>query len=321
MNFAINNVSVMLGLCSVAGLAAPCMVEARQCGSDKSVALAAMSSEPKTGDIVETAIGAGSFKTLVAAVQAAGLVGALQGEGPFTVFAPTDAAFAKLPAGTIDSLLKPENREKLKSILLYHVAPGRIAASDVLASGGAATLNGQRLDFAMRGSSVQIDLANVVKTDIECTNGIIHVIDAVILPSSDDIVMTAEKAGSFSTLLAAATKAGLVEALKSKGPITVFAPTDDAFSQLPAGTVESLLKPENKDKLAAILKYHVVSGRVLAADAVKAGRATTLQGSPVTIDIRNGRLAVNGASVIASDIDASNGVVHVIDRVILPPTK
>lgn len=282
------------------------------------VALGAMSSEVVASDIVDTAIAAGSFKTLVAAVQAAGLVDALKSDGPFTVFAPTDAAFAKLPAGTVETLLKPENRKQLTSILLYHVVPGKVESGDVLRRGGATTLNGQRIAFSKRGSAVMIGSASLATADISCSNGVIHVIDTVILPASDDIVQTADKVGSFSTLLAAAKAAGLVDALKGEGPITVFAPTDEAFSKLPAGTVESLLKPENKDMLAAVLKYHVVAGRIFAADAVKAGSAVTLNGQRLTIDIRNGRVFVDGAAVVASDVDASNGVIHVIDTVMLP---
>ncbi len=122
----------------------------------------------------------------------------------------------------------------------------------------------------------------------------------------------------FNTLLAAAKAAGLVGVLTGSEPVTVFAPTDEAFAKLPAGTVESLLKPENKDQLAAILAYHVVPGRVYAKDALSAGRARTAQGSEVVIDMINGKLKIDSANVIANDIDASNGVVHIIDSVILP---
>lgn len=134
-----------------------------------------------------------------------------------------------------------------------------------------------------------------------------------------DIVETAAEAGSFQTLLAAAEAAGLVDALKADGPITVFAPTDEAFAKLPGGTVDSLLEPENRELLAEILKYHVVPGRVYAVDAIKAGRAETLQGGELIIDLRNGRVSVDNATLSRTDIDASNGVIHVIDRVILPP--
>ena len=137
-----------------------------------------------------------------------------------------------------------------------------------------------------------------------------------------DIVDTAAAAGSFNTLVAAVKAAGLVDTLKSDGPFTVFAPTDEAFAKLPAGTVENLLKPENKAQLAAILTYHVVSGKVEAKDVVKLTSATTVQGSDVTIMIKDGGVVLNGNSnVVTTDIGTSNGVIHVIDTVIMPPAS
>ena len=133
-------------------------------------------------DIVDTAVAAGSFKTLVAAIKAAGLVETLKGKGPFTVFAPTDEAFAKLPAGTLDDLLKPENKEKLKGILTYHVVAGKVMAKDVVKMKEAKTVNGKMLTVTVKDGKVMVDNANVAKTDIACTNGVIHVIDAVVLP-------------------------------------------------------------------------------------------------------------------------------------------
>jgi uncharacterized surface protein with fasciclin (FAS1) repeats len=133
-------------------------------------------------DIVDTAVEAGSFKTLVAAIQAAGLVETLKGKGPFTVFAPTDEAFAKLPAGTLDNLLKPENKGKLKAILTYHVVPGKVMAKDVVNLKEAKTVNGQMLTITVKDGKVMVDKANVVKTDVAAGNGVIHVIDAVVLP-------------------------------------------------------------------------------------------------------------------------------------------
>jgi uncharacterized surface protein with fasciclin (FAS1) repeats len=134
------------------------------------------------GDIVETAVGAGSFKTLVAAVKAAGLVDVLKGPGPYTVFAPTDAAFAKIHRGTLNALLRPENREKLTRILTYHVVPGKLKAEDVVALSGAKTVEGGRVRFASSDGKVQINDSQIVKTDIDATNGVIHVIDAVLMP-------------------------------------------------------------------------------------------------------------------------------------------
>ena len=133
-------------------------------------------------DIVDTAVAAGSFNTLVAAVQAAGLVDALKGDGPLTVFAPTDAAFAALPEGTVENLLKPENKEQLQGILLYHVVSGKIMAADIGSGASPATLQGASIDVVGSSSGVTVNGANVVTADIETSNGVIHVIDAVILP-------------------------------------------------------------------------------------------------------------------------------------------
>lgn len=269
-------------------------------------------------DIVDTAVGAGSFKTLVAAVQAAGLVEILKGKGPFTVFAPTDEAFAKLPKGTVVTLLKPENKAKLQAILTYHVVSGKVMAADVVKLTGATSVQGQRIDIAVRDGKVSVDGANVVKTDIACSNGVIHVIDSVILPADKDIIDTAVSNETFSTLVAAVKAAGLVDPLKGEGPFTVFAPTNEAFAKLPEGTVANLLKPENKDKLIAVLTYHVVPGKVMASDVVKVSDAKTVNGKSVAIKVSDGTVMVDGAKVIATDIETSNGVIHVIDSVILP---
>ncbi len=137
--------------------------------------------------------------------------------------------------------------------------------------------------------------------------------------STKDIVDTAAGAGQFGTLLAAAQAADLVDTLKSPGPLTVFAPTDAAFAALPAGTVDNLLKPENKDQLVKVLTYHVVAGEVMAADVVKLSSATTVEGADVAIDASSGKVMINDAQVVQADVDASNGVIHVIDKVLLPP--
>jgi uncharacterized surface protein with fasciclin (FAS1) repeats len=133
-----------------------------------------------------------------------------------------------------------------------------------------------------------------------------------------DIVDTAVAAGQFKTLAAALQAAGLVETLKGAGPFTVFAPTDEAFAKLPAGTVESLLKPENKAKLTAILTYHVVAGKVMAADVVKVKEAKTVQGGSVKVTVDGGKVMIDNANVVKTDIAASNGVIHVIDSVVMP---
>ncbi|HSM31289.1 MAG TPA: fasciclin domain-containing protein [Woeseiaceae bacterium] len=142
----------------------------------------AMDDQP---DIVETAVSAGSFNTLAAALEAANLIETLQGDGPFTVFAPTDEAFAKLPAGTVESLLEPGNRDQLVAILTYHVVPGELMAADVIAAGEAKTVQGGTVEFSVTDAGAMIQNANIVQTDIAASNGVIHVIDTVIMPEKN----------------------------------------------------------------------------------------------------------------------------------------
>lgn len=279
-------------------------------------------------DIVDIAASNKDFSTLVAAVKAAGLVEALKGDGPFTVFAPTNAAFEKLEKekpGTIAALLKPENKGLLTQVLTYHVVPGKVMASDVtkLKSGTTVkTLNGQSITVTI-SEGVKVDNAKVIATDIVGKNGVIHVIDTVIMPSTSSIVDIALADENFSTLVAAVKSAGLVDALKGDGPFTVFAPTNAAFEKLEKekpGTIASLLKPENKQKLTEILTYHVVPGRVMAADAKALANGTkvaTLNGKEISVWNADG-VKINNARVIKADVQATNGVIHVIDTVILP---
>jgi transforming growth factor-beta-induced protein len=283
-------------------------------------------------DIVDVALADGRFTTLATALTEANLVETLKGEGPFTVFAPTDDAFNAL-GDTVTELLKPENKAQLTDILLYHVIAGKVMAADVVG------LNGQSAETALAGKSIDIkvDMGNVylnenvkvIITDIEASNGVIHVIDAVLLPPSDeamseemDIVDTAIADGRFTSLVAAVQAAELVETLKSEGPFTVFAPTDDAFNAL-GDTLTTLLLPENKAQLTDILLYHVVSGKVMAADVVGLdgqSAETALAGKSISIKIDSGNVILNDSvNVIITDIETSNGVIHVIDAVLLPP--
>ncbi len=268
-------------------------------------------------NIVETASAAGQFNTLLTAAKAAGLADTLA-TGNFTVFAPTDEAFAKVNPVIIEDLLKPENKAKLAAVLTYHVVPGSVRAADAYSLPFAKTVNGQRLELNIDDDSPNVGGASIVKTDIECSNGVIHIIDSVLLPAEDTIPAVASNAGTFQTLLAAVTEAGLAETLGSAGPFTVFAPTDDAFQKLPAGTVDELLQPANRQKLVNILKYHVVAGRVYDDQAVKAGNASTLLGQSVRVTVSEQGLAINDAKIVAKNMEASNGVIHAIDSVLLP---
>ena len=285
--------------------------------------LTAHSAAQNTADepnIVEVAAKAGKFNTLLAAAKAAGLAGTLSSKGPFTVFAPTDAAFSKLPKGTVESLLKPENKAQLASILTYHVVAGKVLAAKVVGMKSANTVQGSALPITVEGGKVTVAGANVIATDVMASNGVIHVIDAVMLPPAPNLVEVASKAGSFKTLLAAAKAAGLADTLANGGPFTIFAPTDEAFAKLPEGTVASLLKPENKGKLQAILKHHVVSGKVMSGTAVKLSEAPTLNGTKLTLkfDAKAKKLHVGAGTVVSADVEAGNGVIHVVDSVLLP---
>ncbi len=275
--------------------------------------------EPESQTIVDIAVADGRFQTLVAALQAADLVGALSGEGPFTVFAPTDDAFAKLPDGTVEALL--EDIPALTDILLYHVVSGAVLAEDVVMLDSAETLLGESVAIRVEGGMVYVNDAQVVITDIVADNGVIHVIDSVLLPPQEEVSNTivdiAVADGRFTTLVTALQEAELVETLSGEGPFTVFAPTDDAFGKLPEGTLESLLA--DIPALTDILLYHVVGGSVLAEDVVALDFAETLLGKDVEIRVIDGMVYLNDAQVIITDILADNGVIHVIDSVLLPP--
>ncbi len=273
--------------------------------------------------LVDVASTNGSFKTLTAALKAAGLVDTLKGNGPFTVFAPTDAAFAKLPKGTVETLLKPENKAQLVKILTYHVVPGEVL-STTLKSGNVKTVEGATVDVSIQKSGVTINKSKVTAVDVKASNGVIHVIDTVLMPpvesATNTLVDVASANGSFKTLTAALKAAGLVDTLKGNGPFTVFAPTDAAFAKLPKGTVETLLKPENKAQLVKILTYHVVPGEVLST-TLKSGKVKTVEGDTVNVSVQKSGVTINKSKVTAVDVKASNGVIHVIDTVLLPSAR
>jgi len=268
--------------------------------------------------IVDIAMSDENFSTLVTALQAAGLVEALQGEGPFTVFAPTNEAFEALPEGALDALVA--DPEALTDVLLYHVAEGEAMAADVLELDGqkVETLLGQYLDITIDGDAVLVDNAQVIVPDVKASNGVIHVVDTVLLPENRTIVDIAVEDGRFTTLVAALEAAGLVEALQAEGPFTVFAPTDEAFAALPDGTVEGLLA--DIEALTDVLLYHVVDGKVMAVQVIELDgqEVETLSGEHVVVMIENEVVKINEAQVVIPDIEASNGVIHVIDAVLVP---
>jgi uncharacterized surface protein with fasciclin (FAS1) repeats len=270
-------------------------------------------------DIVQTAVAAGQFTTLASLLQKAGLVDTLATGGPFTVFAPTDAAFAKVPKATLDALAA--DPAKLKAVLLYHVVPGRVTAADVVKLTSAKTAEGRSVAIKVVNGSVFVDGAQVTTPDVEASNGVIHVIDSVLIPKEatpapKTIVQTAVGAGSFKTLTSLLKKAGLVSTLQGKGPFTVFAPTDAAFAKVPKATLAALGK--NKAMLRSVLLYHVVKGNVTAAKVVKLRSAKTLNGKAVPIRVSGRNVFVGGARVTTADVKASNGVIHVVNKVLIP---
>jgi len=336
-------------------------------------------------DIPTVATSTGVHTALVAALSQAGLVETLQGDGPFTVFAPTDAAFT---AAGIDlsELTTEAGLATLTDILLYHVVAGQVNAADVTDGLVATAENGDNLTFAVSNGTVTVNGANVTSADVATSNGVIHVIDAVLMPPagpvgeicynlnthmivagadeatcgafmylenytmngqeitgcynsithavsnvsqavcesymwtpSVDIAMTAGATGIHTSLVAALAKANLVATLQGDGPFTVFAPTDAAFTA--AGiNLDEFTTDAQIAALADILLFHVVSGQVNAADVTDGLVAAAVNGDNLTFVVANGTVTVNGATVTLADVPASNGVIHVIDAVLMPPT-
>ena len=336
-----------------------------------------MQTQDKT--IVEIAAGNPDFETLVTAVKAADLVETLNGAGNFTVFAPTDAAFDALPAGLLEALVMPKNKAVLQKILTYHVVGSKLGAKDVVAGikgkGGmlaATTVEGSDFTAMLKDGNVMIkdgqgNMATVLTTDIMASNGVIHVIDRVILPAGvepgallgnkmmnqpkgmktgmkDKAVPAAKKSGAsiaqlatktedLSTLTAALKAADLVSVFNSNGEFTVFAPTNAAFDKLPAGTLDNLLKPENKATLQNILQYHVIFAPLSAETLINKVKEkkgyyslNTFSGETLIGRLVDGKVKIfdengNSATVIKTDINANNGVIHLIDEVLLPRSK
>jgi uncharacterized surface protein with fasciclin (FAS1) repeats len=289
-------------------------------GSTASARPAASAGTAEDGTIVQTAVAAGQFTTLASLLQQTGLAETLSGAGPFTVFAPTDAAFAKVPPETLRALAA--DPAKLRQVLLYHVVSGAVPAAEVVKLTGAKTLNGAGVTIKVTDGTVKVDGATVTATDVMASNGIIHVIDTVLIPKAapaarpKNIVQTAVAAGQFKTLASLLKKAGLAGTLQGRGPFTVFAPTDAAFAKVPKATLAALGK--NRAQLRAVLLYHVVKGKVTAKQVVKLRSAKTLNGKSVPIRVHGRRVTVGGATVTSADVAASNGVVHVINKVLIP---
>ncbi len=257
--------------------------------------------------VVDAAVADGRFTTLVGALQSTGLDAVLSGPGPFTVFAPTDAAFALLPAGALAAV-------DLEDVLTYHVVSARLTAADVLGASSATTVLGSDVSIAVDGSTVVLDgRVQVTQTDIETDNGIIHVLDAVLVPGTfpGTVVDVLAASPRFSTLVGAVGTAGLGGTLAG-GTFTVFAPPNSAF----AGVDLSGLTPM---QLGDVLTYHAVAGAVDAATVVTLSTATTVEGSDIAIDTTSGVVLNGSTNVTFTDIVTDGGIVHVIDEVLSIP--
>lgn len=293
------------------------------------LALAACSSSsdsstapPATATTIFSTLTSEGLNTLQAALVAAGLDDDLAGAGPFTLLAPSDAAFDALPPGTLDALLLPENQATLIDILTYHVIVGEATSDVVVTLDSSSTLQGASVLIDQVGDALFINDAQVTKTDVDATNGVIHVIDKVILPPQN--IVDTLVANGFDTLAAAVGAAGLVDTLSGATTtenFTVLAPTDAAFAALPAGVLDDLLLDENKDALIDILTYHVVSGDVVASAALAAESPKALNAVTLLFAASEAGAAVNGVSISAVNIPCTNGVIHVIDAVLLPPSE
>jgi transforming growth factor-beta-induced protein len=267
-------------------------------------------------DVVEKAVLTSQTQTLAAAVGASGLAATLQGDGPFTVFAPINEAFAALGTDKIDVLLAPENQALLQKILTYHVIADDVRAADLVDGGTATTVEGTDLTFDLSGATPMVNGANIIATDIETENGVIHLIDGV-LTENADIVDVATLNG-FETLVALVEQQELTDVLRGDNEgagYTVFAPTEDAFaalSSVPSG-----------EALTAVLLYHVVGATVGSGDLSDGQVVTTAEGSAFTVNIDGAAVSITDGSgatvnVVLTDVAAANGVIHVVDAVLLP---
>ena len=292
---------------------------------------------PPPANIVDLALSVPDLSTLVTALKAGSddaldLIGALSGEGPFTVFAPTNAAFAALPPQEFRRLLDPANIRDLQALLTFHVATGRVLSGDLTDQQKIFMLDGKPVKVTLRPGQVFIDRALVVNPDNEASNGVVHIIDEVLVlppspppppPGPMNIVQLAQSVPTLSTLVTAVVEAQLADTLSNEGPFTVFAPNNQAFNQLPSGELQRLLRPENIGELQSVLTLHVVAGRIFSDELKDGQKVTTLNGEELSFIVRNGIVLVFSggtvsSQVVAADNVATNGVVHIVTKVLLP---
>jgi len=283
--------------------------------------------QPATGnDIMDIAKATPVLSTLVTAVETAGLSDALRGDGPLTVFAPTNAAFENLPDGVLDDLLA--NPDILEQVLLYHVVAGKVMSADVTTGSVPTLLSGSSIEVVVDGNTITLNgLSTVIGADTEASNGVIHLIDEVLIPATielpkDNIVEIAQATPELSSLVTILTKfPDLVTALSSDGTYTVFAPTNDAFAALLTAIGQSSVDDVPESVLRTILEYHVISTAVVMSGDLSDGQtAEALSGEQITVKIDGNGVFISDAKVIIPDVEASNGVVHVMEDVMVPPS-
>ena len=283
------------------------------------IATFALTAPTALQDIPTVAANTGIHDSLVSALTKADLVTNLQSEGPFTVFAPTDQAFAD--AGIdLDAYTTADEIGVLTDILLYHVYAGAVNAADVTDGLTVTMLNQDDVTFSVNEGTVKVGDATVTTADVQATNGVIHVVDKVLIPPTDlvDIAAVATSTGAHDSLVAALVKADLVTTVQGEGPFTVFAPTDQAFTD--AGIdLDTFTTDEQIATLRDILLYHVYSGTVYAADVTDGLSVTMANGDDASFTVNDGIVKVGDATVTAADVAASNGVIHVVDKVLMPP--
>ena len=269
------------------------------------------------GNDLASVAGRSGLGTLLQLIEAADLQ--LPEGVQLAILAPTDAAFAKIPSATLEHILQPENRETLRAVLNYHILTPSLTSTDLFSRRNIETLNGQRLKIDDAGALPTINGSGLIAVNVRFDGGIVHVIDEVLMPQLSSIAEIGPESDQLSTLTTAVIAAGLGDQLSAeKGPWTIFAPVDSAFSDLPDGALDGLLRTENRVRLTDLLGLHIVPGRLYSSDLLATKSVQTLFGETVEFAIKDGRLCVGDASLIGEEIEASNGVIHLIDSVILP---
>jgi uncharacterized surface protein with fasciclin (FAS1) repeats len=276
-------------------------------------------------DPVETAAGRGGLTRFVRAVEAAGLEATVRGEGPLTVFAPSDRAFANLSQETVDALLSEP--QALRRIMSYHLVPRSLRSSELARLGGVRTLRGELLAFSQQADALFAGGAEIMESDIETSNGVMHVVDRLLIPESvnldrllaDDVLETVAADARLSRFADALRAAEAAEWLAGYGGATVFAPTDSAFEKLPSGALQALLN--DIPTLSDILRYHIIDEEIYRGELQRRASAMTVLGQPVAVAVSDGDVFVNDSRLVASDVLTAQGVLHLVDTVLLPPDR